>query len=75
MTKLKLSVIPDDRPVKITVELPGTIHRHLVAYAELLGRETGQIVADSAKLMPPMLTRFHYNGQSLCQSQRTLKAG
>ncbi|MER9200776.1 DUF2274 domain-containing protein [Mesorhizobium sp. M0933] len=48
MTKLKLSAIPDDRPVKTTVELPGAVHRDLVAYAELLGPETGQIVADPA---------------------------
>ncbi|TIT52464.1 MAG: DUF2274 domain-containing protein, partial [Mesorhizobium sp.] len=33
MTKLKLSAIPDDRPVKITVELPAAVHRDLVAYA------------------------------------------
>jgi hypothetical protein len=31
MTKLKLSAIPDDRPVKITVELPAAVHRDLVA--------------------------------------------
>jgi hypothetical protein len=30
MTKLKLSAIPDDRPVKITVELPAAVHRDLV---------------------------------------------
>jgi len=31
MTKLKLSAIPDDRPVKLTIELPGAVHRDLVA--------------------------------------------
>ena len=36
MTKLKLSAIPDDRPVKLTVELPGAVHRDLVAYADYL---------------------------------------
>ncbi|MER9419213.1 DUF2274 domain-containing protein [Mesorhizobium sp. M0306] len=55
MSKLKLSAIPDDRPVKITVELLGAVHRDLVAYPELLGRETGQIVADPAQLTVPML--------------------
>jgi len=37
MTKLKLSTLPDDKPVKLTVELPAAIHRDLVAYAEVLG--------------------------------------
>ena len=36
MVKLKLSVIPDDKPVKLTVELPALVHRDLVAYADYL---------------------------------------
>ena len=41
MSKLKLGSIPDDKPVKLTVELPAVVHRDLLAYAEALGRETG----------------------------------
>jgi hypothetical protein len=33
MIKLKLSAIPDDLPVKITIELPAAVNRDLVAYA------------------------------------------
>ena len=36
MAKLKLTALPDDKPVKVTVELPATVHRDLVAYAEIL---------------------------------------
>jgi len=39
MTKLKLSAVPDDRPVKITVELPAAVHRDLVAYADYLNSQ------------------------------------
>jgi hypothetical protein len=39
MTKLKLSAIPDDRPVKLTIELPGAVHRDLVAYADYLNSQ------------------------------------
>ena len=42
MTRLKLGPLPDDKPVKVTVELPAPLHRDLVAYAEVLARETGQ---------------------------------
>ena len=42
MAKLKLGPIPDDRPVKMTIELPATIHRDLVAYGNALGREISQ---------------------------------
>jgi len=34
MAKLKLSAIPDDQPVKLTVELPAAVQRNLVAYAD-----------------------------------------
>jgi len=30
MAKLKLGTIPDDKPVKLTIELPAAIHRDLV---------------------------------------------
>lgn len=58
MAKLKLGPIADYRPVKITVDLPAAIHRDLVAYAEVLAKETGQSISDPAKLIAPMLTRF-----------------
>jgi len=31
MTKLKLGPLADDRPVKLSVELPAAVHRDLVA--------------------------------------------
>jgi hypothetical protein len=58
MAKLKLGALADDRPVKLTIELPATVHRDLAAYAEALGFETGQPVNDPAKLIAPMLARF-----------------
>ena len=36
MTKLKLGPLADDRPVKLSVELPAAVHRDLVAYAAAL---------------------------------------
>lgn len=58
VTKLKLSSIPDDKPVKVTVELPADVHRDLVAYADIMARETGQAAPEPAKLIAPMLQRF-----------------
>ena len=58
MAKLKLGTILDDRPVRLTIELPATIHRDLVAYANALGHETGQSAIEPAKLIGPMLARF-----------------
>jgi len=36
MLKLKLSSVPDDKPVRLTIELPAQVHRDLVAYADYL---------------------------------------
>lgn len=58
MTKLKLGALSDDKPVKLTVELPAPVHRDLVAYTEVLERETSQTIKDPAKLIAPMLERF-----------------
>ncbi|MER9136092.1 DUF2274 domain-containing protein [Mesorhizobium sp. M0830] len=69
MIKLKLSAIPDDRPIKITVELPATVHRDLVAYAEVLGREACQTITDPAKLIAPMLARFMATDRAFTRSR------
>ena len=58
MAKLKLGTIADEKPVKLTVELPAAVHRDLLAYAEVLARETGQEIAEPTKLIAPMLARF-----------------
>ena len=57
MTKLKLGAIPDDKPVKLTVDLPADVHRDLTAYTEALAAQTGQQL-DPARLVAPMLARF-----------------
>ena len=58
MAKLNLGVINDDKPVKLTVELSADVHRDLLAYSEVLARETGQSVIEPTKLIAPMLARF-----------------
>lgn len=42
MAKLKLGAIADDKPVKLTVELPADVHRDLAAYTDMLARETSR---------------------------------
>ena len=70
MSKLKLGAIPDDKPVKVTMELPAPLHRDLVAYAEVLARETGQPLADPMKLIVPMLERFIATDRGFAKARR-----
>jgi hypothetical protein len=74
MTKLKLGAIADDKPVKLTVELTAAVHRDLVAYAEALGRETGQSIAEPAKLIAPMLSRFMATDRAFAKARRARQA-
>lgn len=57
MGKLKLGPLEDDKPVKVSVDLPAAIYRDLLAYAEILGQENGQTI-EPAKLIAPMIARF-----------------
>lgn len=57
MAKLKLGAIIEEKPVRVTIDLPGAIHRDLTAYAEAVTKESGQ-PTDPAKLIAPMLARF-----------------
>jgi hypothetical protein len=75
MTKLKLGPIADDKPIKATVELPADLHRDLVAYAEVLARETGQPAADPMKLIVPMLERFIGTDRGFAKARRQMVAG
>jgi hypothetical protein len=70
MTKLKLGPLVDDKPVKVTVELPASLHRDLMAYAEILGRLTGQAVPDPAKLIAPMVERFIATDRAFAKARR-----
>jgi hypothetical protein len=70
MTKLKLGPLPDDKPVKVTVELPASLHRDLVVYAEVLAHETGQPVADPIRLIVPMLERFIATDRGFAKARR-----
>ncbi len=75
MTKLKLGALTDDKPVKVTVELPAIVHRNLVAYAEVLGRTTGQAVADPLKLIAPMIERFIATDRAFAKARREPSRG
>ena len=71
MTKLKLGPLPDDKPVKLTLELPASLHRDLVAYGEILGREGGQPPVAPAKLIAPMLQRFIATDRGFAKARRS----
>lgn len=72
MSKLRLGVLLDEKPVKVTVEVSASIYRDLVVYAEALSRETGQEI-DVARLVAPMLARFMAADRGFARARRSAK--
>ena len=75
MAKLKIAALPDDKSVKVTVELPATVHRDLVAYAEILARESGQPVSDPIKIIVAMLARFMATDRAFAKARKLSQDG
>lgn len=69
MAKLKLGRLDDDKPVRVSVDLPAAIHRDLQIYAEALGRETSETI-EPAKLIAPMLARFMATDRGFIAARR-----
>ena len=67
--KLKLGPLADDKPVRLTVEVPAAVFRDLTAYAEVLARQNGQTV-EPAKLVAPMIGRFMATDRAFAKARR-----
>jgi len=67
MTKLKLTSLLDDKPVKLSIDLPASIYRDLVAYGELLAKTTGAAgPIEPIKLIAP--GTLYHDRPGLCES-------
>ena len=74
MAKLKLGGFTDEKPVKLTLELPANIHRDLLAYAQVLAQETGQPISEASKLGALMLARFMATDRAFGKARRAIQA-
>ena len=68
MTKLKLGPLADDKPVKLTVELPAALHADLHLYGRLLAEGGGAI--EPACLIVPMLQQFIATDRGFAKARR-----
>ncbi|AJE45709.1 DUF2274 domain-containing protein [Celeribacter indicus] len=73
MTKLKLGPLSDDKPVKLTVELPAQLYRSLVDYGRLLA-EPGSPPVEPLRLIIPMLERFIATDRGFAKARRSCPA-
>jgi len=74
MGKLKLSAIEDEKPIKVTLDLPAVLHRDLTDYAALLSAQSGHAVSDPCRLIAPMLERFMATDREFARSRRSARS-
>ena len=72
MPRLKIGALENEKPVKVTIEVPAAVDRDLTAYAEVIERESGHSVADPTKLIAPMLKRFMATDRAFKRLRRQL---
>lgn len=73
MTRLKLTDITDEKPVKLTIEIPARLHRDLVAYGVVLNSGVRQGAPAPEQLVAPMLARFIANDREFAKARRAAR--
>ena len=67
---LKLGPLPDDKPVKLTIDVPADVYRDLSAYADAHAAATGQPSPGAAKLIVPMIAHFMASDREFAKTRR-----
>jgi hypothetical protein len=71
MTKLRLGPIAEEKPVKLTIELPGALMRELRGYGLIHAKLTGLDAAlPPERLVPPMIERFIASDREFSKQRR-----
>jgi hypothetical protein len=73
--KLKLGALVDDKPVKVTIDLPAALYADLVAYTAVHAKVTGQAAVAPEKLIAPMLARFMSTDRGFARAKRHVQVG
>ncbi len=80
--KLRLSALPDDKPVKVSVELPAAVWRDLELYAALIVQDAEAAPSGAArpppgaaKLIAPMVERFMASDRVFAKLRRSRQSG
>ena len=75
MTRLKLSDLADEKPMRLTVDLSARLHRELLAYAIALNGGDTKGAPSPEKLIGPMIERFIATDRSFAKTRRAGQPG
>jgi hypothetical protein len=75
MTRLKLSDLANEKPVRVSVDLSAKLHRELVAYGVALNDGDAKGAPPPERLIAPMIARFIATDRSFAKSRKGAQAG
>lgn len=75
MTRLKLTDLADEKPVRLALEISARLHRDLAAYALAVNGGDPKGAPTVERLVPPMLERFIATDRAFAKGRRTSQAG
>lgn len=75
MTRLKLSDLPSEKPVRLTLEIPARLHRELAAYAQAVNGGNPEGAPAIELIIPAMLDRFIATDREFAKSRRSAGKG
>ena len=70
MTRLKLSDLASEKPVRLTIDVSARLHRELAAYAVALNAGETKGAPSPEQLIPPMIERFIATDRSFAKTRR-----
>ena len=71
MTRLKLSDLGNEKPVRLTIEITARLHRDLLAYAAAVNGGEAKGAPPPERLVPPMLERFITSDREFARRRRS----
>jgi hypothetical protein len=71
MTRLKLSDINSEAPVKLTIEIPSRLHRSLIDYAIVLNGGVSEGAPQPSALIGPIIERFIASDREFARQRRS----
>lgn len=75
MSKLRLGPIIEEKPVRLTIELPGALFRQLASYAEAHAQATGLgKPLPAERLIPPIVEKFIASDRGFTRTRRASEA-
>ena len=75
MTKLKLSDLANEKPLRLTIELSARLHRDLAAYAIAVNEGEAKGAPAPERLIPAIVERFIATDRSFARTRKPAQSG